>query len=216
LDVRECLGYDHIFEAVAKLIDVYDPTRAVETQSYLQAMLALVGCTRWSVDGCHLSQQTPEGKLDREAYSAKSDFFDKPLSSRASDTIVHHIEQGYAVRDLIHGGITFDAFGGAINPVHSRDTAFVHRSALFNAQYLAYWQEGARSEVEERCMVWLRGFHQAMRPHANGGAYVNYIDPELLGWQKAYYGSNYERLARVKAQYDPDWVFKLPQGIPPS
>ena len=53
-----------------------------------------------------------------------------------------------------------------------------------------------------------------MLAESTGGAYVNYTDPELLGWQRAYYGSNYERLVRVKEAYDPDWLFKLPQGIP--
>ena len=44
-------------------------------------------------------------------------------------------------------------------------------------------------------------------------AYQNYLDPELAGWQQAYYGANYSRLLQVRAAYDPDHVLKLPQGI---
>jgi hypothetical protein len=192
-----------------------EPTRIVETQSYLQSVRALAGRATSPVDEYQLYGQTPAGKFNRGTYAAKSDFFDVPLSAQARDTVIHHIERGQALRDLVHACVTFDAFGGAINRVHSGDTAFVHRSALFNAQYLAYWQEGAADDAVARCMLWLRSFHRAMRPHANGGAYVNYVDPELAGWPAAYYGSNHERLVRVKARYDPDWVFRLPQGIPP-
>ncbi len=192
-----------------------ESSRRIETQSHLRAMLALAGCTSWRVDECRLPSDAPRGNLQRDAFAAKSDFFSQPLSSNASAAVIHYAEQGHATRGLVHGSITFDAFGGAIGRVASHDTAFVHRGALFNAQYLAYWKDGGSGEAGENSLAWLRSFHRAMRPHANGGAYVNYIDPELVDWQQAYYGSNYKRLQRVKARYDPDWLFKLPQGISP-
>jgi FAD/FMN-containing dehydrogenase len=42
------------------------------------------------------------------------------------------------------------------------------------------------------------------------------VDPDLKNWRQAYYGANYPRLARIKKTYDPDQVFKFPQGITPA
>jgi len=52
-------------------------------------------------------------------------------------------------------------------------------------------------------------------PYGNGEAYQNYLDPELASWQLAYYGVNYQKLVQIKGRYDPEWLLRFPQGIPP-
>jgi FAD/FMN-containing dehydrogenase len=84
---------------------------------------------------------------------------------------------------------------------------------LFSCQYLAGWPENAGADIDARTTAWMRDFHAALHPHSSGGAFVNYIDPDLTDWQRAYYGANYDRLVRVKAAYDPNNLFQMPQGI---
>ena len=54
-----------------------------------------------------------------------------------------------------------------------------------------------------------------MRAHVSGGAYQNYMDASLSGWEHAYYGTNYPRLQSIKKAVDPERVFRFRQGIRP-
>jgi hypothetical protein len=105
-----------------------------------------------------------------------------------------------------------------MNRVGPGDTAFVHRDALFLAQYTTTWTAGGSGAAggAGRQRDWQRAWYQQMRPYASGQAYQNYIDPALASWRQAYYGANYPRLARVKAAYDPDRLFRFPQAIAPG
>jgi FAD/FMN-containing dehydrogenase len=189
----------------------------VAQTSYLNAMMVEAGCADQSVSQCHLPTQAPNGQLSREPSYAKSDFFTRRLPPAAVRTLVAGIEQVQGVRAETAGvgAIAFDALGGAVNRVAPAATAFVHRDALFLAQYSTSWRWGAPGSEVASQQAWLRRFYASLHPYASGQAYQNYIDPDLTGWRQAYYGANYPRLARVKAAYDPHQVFRFPQAITP-
>src|SRR6202167_125900 len=187
----------------------------LETTSWLHAMLVEAGCADLSVDECHLPTQNPAGELSRASEYAKSDFFTRPLSSQGIGTLLSGVESLQRVDGAAGGvgGIAFDALGGAVNRVAPGATAYVHRHALFQAQYTTRWTVGAASAGVARQHAWQRSFWQSMRPYASGQAYQNYVDPDLTNWRQAYYGANYTRLTQVKAAYDPDRVFTFPQAV---
>ena len=55
-----------------------------------------------------------------------------------------------------------------------------------------------------------------MQPFVASGRYVNYLgDDETGDAVAAAYGSNYRRLQKVKAQYDPKNFFRMNQNIRP-
>jgi FAD/FMN-containing dehydrogenase len=187
----------------------------IETTSWLHAMLVEAGCASLTVDECHLPTQNPAGKLARASEYAKSDFFTKPLSSQGVSTLLAGVERFQRAGGApgAAGGIAFDALGGAVNRVAPGATAFVHRNALFQAQYTTTWPTGSAAAAVARQHAWQQSFWQSMRPYASGQAYQNYIDPALTNWRQAYYGANYTQLTKVKATYDPDRVFSFPQAI---
>ncbi len=186
-----------------------------QTTSWLHAMLVEAGCAGLTVNQCHLPTQTPGGQLSRASEYAKSDFFTKPLSSHGIGTLLSGVEsfQRVAGAPGASGGIAFDALGGAVNRVAPGATAFVHRNALFQAQYTTTWPVGSAAAAVARQHAWQQSFWQSMRPYASGQAYQNYIDPALTNWRQAYYGANYTRLTQVKATYDPNRVFTFPQAV---
>jgi FAD/FMN-containing dehydrogenase len=210
-----------VSEAAAQLEKLYaavgsePPSPFLESTSWLHAMLVEAGCDSLTVNECHLPTQNAQGQLSRASQYAKSDFFTKPLSSNAIGTVLAGVEnlQKVAGAPGAAGGIAFDALGGAINRVAPGATAFVHRNALFDAQYTTTWPLGSASAEVARQHAWEQSFWQSMRPYASGQAYQNYIDPSLANWQQAYYGANYTRLTQVKAAYDPDRLFNFPQAV---
>jgi FAD/FMN-containing dehydrogenase len=112
------------------------------------------------------------------------------------------------------GLVIMDLMGGAIGRVAANATAFVHRDALFSAQYYAAYPVGTSADTVHAAQVWANGMRSVMQAWSSGGAYQNYVDPLLQDWQTAYYGSNYAQLVLVKAKYDPDGLFRFAQGIP--
>ena len=168
---------------------------------YLQAQLMWAGCSSISLTACHTQGPRPGGTLQRDSFQAKSDYVSKPLPGAARQALVSAAEQ--RLNTPGHGAILFDCYGGAINRVKPAATAFVHRNVLFCIQYLSY--DGGAG--------WLTSTAARMRPYVTGGAYFNYTDPGLKGWQTAYWGSNYRRLLQVRRDVDPHHYFNFPQAI---
>jgi FAD/FMN-containing dehydrogenase len=58
---------------------------------------------------------------------------------------------------------------------------------------------------------------QPLHPYSAGGAYINFLrDGEGSDRVHAAFGPNYDRLAQVKARYDPTNLFHINQNIPPA
>jgi hypothetical protein len=185
----------------------------VGSSEYLNAMETEAGCSGLTVAACHLSTQRPAGTLSREAYSAKSSYVNGPMDHARCSTMVAAVEHLAALAPTIGGGLAFDSYGGAINRVASDETAFVHRDKLACIQATYSWSSYASDSVIDAGATWLTWFGGHVFNPATG-AYQNYIDATLDNWQQAYYGSNLDRLVKVKRKYDPENHFSFAQSIP--
>jgi FAD/FMN-containing dehydrogenase len=72
-------------------------------------------------------------------------------------------------------------------------------------------------EVLATDRAWVRSFWEALRPNAQGsGGYVNFMSELDHDRVRSAYGQKYDRLAQVKAAYDPDNVFHRNANIKPA
>jgi hypothetical protein len=191
------------------------PASSQRTMTYLDAERYFAGCTGYALSECALT--IDGGKLPREASLAKSDFFTEPMASGAIRDLLVAIEDRSQRPALASqsGGVLFDAWGGAIADVSPSATALPARASTYLAQeFVTFTGLTGAAETENR--TWLQGLWKGLRSSVSGLAYVNYIDPELSDWQRAYYGSNLPQLKSVKRTYDPDDVFRFAQSIPAS
>ncbi len=126
-----------------------------------------------------------------------------------------------AMRDLSaecpipEGDLAFLHLGGALNERDDDDGAVGNRDARFVWGVKGLWAPGEPSADAFR--QWIRDAWKRVRPAATGGNYVNFqmADEGPAGTAEAY-GKNYERLQRVKAEYDPDNLFRVNRNIPPA
>jgi FAD/FMN-containing dehydrogenase len=108
------------------------------------------------------------------------------------------------------------ALDGAFRAHADDDSAFGGSRAaryLFNVAGHAATRDGYEHE-----RAWVRGFWDAMQPFAsNAGGYVNFMtDPDEGRVRAAYGPRKFAKLAQIKAQYDPDNVFRRNANIAPA
>ena len=105
--------------------------------------------------------------------------------------------------------------GGAMGRVGETETAYGGRDASFLVTGEASWDDPA---LTDEAIAWGRAFWDAMGRHSTGGLYLNFagLGEEKEQLVKAGYGANYERLAALKAKYDPENLFRMNLNITPA
>ena len=101
--------------------------------------------------------------------------------------------------------------GAATRPAPTA-TAFPHRSVGFNLILSSGWEDPAD---DERNVTWTDDVWRPLRPHSTG-IYVNTLGSDGHQYIRDAYGPNYDRLARIKAHYDPENFFRMNQNIEPA
>jgi FAD/FMN-containing dehydrogenase len=105
--------------------------------------------------------------------------------------------------------------GGAMARVAAEDTAFGDRSSEWMLSIDSTWDDAAEDDVN---VAYTRAFWNAAHAFSDGKTYFNF--PGLLeegdAAVRASYGANHDRLARIKAAYDPENRFRLNQNIRPA
>ena len=117
-------------------------------------------------------------------------------TSPMSAAMIYHLDEGY-----LETADDATAFGGQRS---ERYAMFIIATAPV-------------PEALEPERAWVRGFWDAIQPHAiNIGSYVNGMAEADEARIRASYGDKFDRLVEFKRKYDPDNVFRRNQNISPA
>jgi hypothetical protein len=101
-------------------------------------------------------------------------------------------------------------YGGAINAYPEFGSAFVHRTALYNAVLDVFWWTDAERGPAQK---FLDGWIALMEPLYNGHVYQNYPRLSDTHYAYKYWGDAQAALKYVKQKYDPNVFFTFSQCI---
>lgn len=102
---------------------------------------------------------------------------------------------------------------GAASRIGATDTPWAYRDAKYAGVIVGVSPE---PKDADKITDWCKAYHDALHPYSSGGAYSNFMMDEGQERVKASYKHNYERLAKIKAKYDPNNLFSVNQNIKPS
>jgi len=135
-----------------------------------------------------------------------------PMLREISDELIDILVDRYALATSPRCALGLQPLGGAMA---RGETAFPHRAATYNLLIVAGWEPGDDSA---RHIAWARAVGDAAAPHTTGASYVNELgreEDEGAAQIKAAFGASYNRLASIKAKYDPQNLFRHNQNIKP-
>jgi FAD/FMN-containing dehydrogenase len=151
--------------------------------------------------------QPMEGDIPPEEV-ARSLFVDA-VDEGAAEAIVDHLHASTAALAVAQ----LRVLGGAMARVPAEATAFAHRDRRIMVALGAVYENADDGPTHED---WVSSFAAALA-QGEPGVYVNFLGDEgEARVRDAYPGSTWDRLAAIKARYDPTNLFRLNQNIAPA
>lgn len=113
-----------------------------------------------------------------------------------------------------HSNTILFQIGGALNELAADYSPAGNRTARYVLNITASWEQ---SEHDNANIAWAREAWADMRRFSTGGTYINFLtEEEVAGRTQAALGQNLQRLAQVKARWDPENVFRTNWNILPA
>jgi FAD/FMN-containing dehydrogenase len=153
------------------------------------------------------STPNPEGEVWATTAVAVDGAFIEDLSGGVVDVLARAATEGRGIGQMLLG-----LSNGVAARVPMTATAYPLRGTGLSSLIDAEWR---KPEARARAERWVAETGAALRPWARR-AYVNYLPPSAPERIREIYGVNYPRLARIKARYDPENLFRENQNIRPE
>lgn len=160
-----------------------------------------------AIDYVEIQRQWDNTDPRTNAEYIKSGFIDS-----MSGTLIDNILDGFEPHPDRSTQMYFQHSGGAIGRVPIGDTAFAHRKSIANMLAIINWPLTIDSDPH---IAYLRSLWSALEPNTDG-YYTNEVADEPQSQVNSNYQGNFDRLLKVKQQYDPTNLFRLNANIAKS
>jgi FAD/FMN-containing dehydrogenase len=137
----------------------------------------------------------------------RSKFIDR-IDERTAQIMLNHLHASAAPGRIAE----FRVLGGAMARVPAEATAFAHRSSRIMASFIVQYEDREEAGIHN---AWVNTA-AADLDQGTGGVYINFADNGAGRLQDAYPKATLERLAAIKAVYDPTNLFRLNHNIVPK
>jgi FAD/FMN-containing dehydrogenase len=152
-----------------------------------------------------LDATQPKGRR----YYWKSEY----LPELAPDLVAGVIQHGSAIPSP-HSAIAVFPIGGKLNKESTDHSAVGNRDAQVLLNITGSWERQSDDEVN---IEWTRAAWRDLHRFSTGGTYINFLTEDEGGDRiRAAYGTNYQRLAELKAKWDPGNLFRQNKNIAPA
>jgi FAD/FMN-containing dehydrogenase len=135
---------------------------------------------------------------------------------RLDDEIIDKLVEVFNARPALRCPFVLHDLRGASSRVPVDATAFAGRNACYLLELNSSWADPGETE---RNVAWTRKVGQELSArYSSGGGYLNMncYNEDGAPLVETTYGPNYERLRKIKKQYDPMNLFRLNANIPPA
>jgi FAD/FMN-containing dehydrogenase len=132
-----------------------------------------------------------------------------------SDAVIEIVARRSAERPSDLTFVDVYPMGGEIARIGANDSAFGERSAPYMVAVACNWAEAADDEAN---VAWVREVLGELDALGTGSGYSNFSGPEDASASNGSdaFGRNLDRLAELKARYDPTNLFRKNNNIEPS
>ena len=155
-----------------------------------------------------------QGMLDAGApYGLRNYFRGGYVADLSDDVIATALDHGARLPSPM-SQIHFHQMGGAVGRFGTSTSSFSGRAAGYTYNLIGTWTDPAEDDVH---ISSVRAISEAFAPLSLPGAYVNFSPVGEADPVRAAYGDEiYDRLARLKREYDPHNLFRRNQNVRPA
>jgi FAD/FMN-containing dehydrogenase len=186
---------------------------SVEAGEALAARMQAIGPTIGDIVQARPYAQQ-QGLLDATQPKGRRYYWKSEYLSKLEPALLSGmIEHAQSIPSPLSAVILF-AIGGELNRLPADHSPVGNRDAAVVLNITSQWE---KAEDDTANIEWTRNAWKDLRRFSTGGTYINFLTDDEPGERiQAAYGGNLERLAQVKAQWDPDNLFRTNKNIAPA